>query len=96
MSTAPCARLQPQALALDPGPIGGPDRHLEHALKYLGLVVREEPRIAPIAYEIAHEIGLAMASMRRIASWSAAPRDPFFQHLEPDEIASLLGIGRRP
>jgi len=71
-----------------------PDWHLEGALKYLGLIVLEAPRVAPIAYEVAREIALALASMRRVGPWSPSPGTPYFQVLGPNEIASLMGIGR--
>jgi hypothetical protein len=86
-----------QVLSVEAGePDIAPDRHLEYALRYLGLAVLEAPRIAPIVYEAAHEIGVAMAEMRSVASWAAVPDSKFFQHISPAEVASLLGIGGHP
>jgi hypothetical protein len=83
-----------QEFSLDDRPLS-PDRRLEFALRFLGLIALEAPAVAPIAREAAHEIGSAMAAMQRISSWVPIPAEPYFRELAPAEVASLMGIGRR-
>jgi hypothetical protein len=67
-----------------------PDRHLEYALKYLGLIALEAPATVPIVYETAHCIASAMAEMRRISSWAPVPTEMFFRELPPAEVVRLM------